>query len=698
MLQQRAYQSRSMGPPLNIPSGYMAVPGAEEYSATEVATPSLDGTPDLRAFTAPTSQVRTLPIGIAALRAVGTTQPTIDVRKTIESAQPLAVPTLATVSTLPPYEVTNLLRAFGRRIDVLESLSFSQVPLEEIQEKFEFYDGRLLDLEQWRTDQERANLDPEPTKPKGSKRRLLPTETSSFASDGSFDSAAAAHTEAVVLATLAANAETGPRINALESRIVDLEGAALPSFARPWHIQVVLLPWGADLRGIWFSALDATQRSSQVGSNEWAGAQSAPRLPFKPSTINAWTTESIEAWADDASHWLSPKACGPTGTVFQRLASRGLVQDITLTASDSRHILSTLHAAFAKNLSSEGDDVPDQASQYQALREDFVPLRKVRKSSRLRFLSPAEMVSSAIWTASFLDSSVVMKVNDGQRRLYLTTPEAYLQPSGLSWAWQDIRQLPMFDATGGEQAAQATHAVIEACWTYSDHLDHPVSTQASFASHDSQWNVRSQQSMQDGMDSDDGPVSSQPEPRLKRQRTVSLPSSSSALEHAKEPLPKRRVASFEIGTTIPLSEGQMALLATAKRRRISISPEAERRGVGLTPRWSREPPSPFTSEHAGEVRSQGLASRKRGTTPFAYATPHSNSNYIGRVDLFGGDGDTEPDTDLAATHSESGEEEWHGVEDEDAGSNSDPVDERSAVDEAEIEEDDLDEGLVIYEG
>lgn len=138
---------------------------------------------------------------------------------------------------------------------------------------------------------------------------------------------------------------------------------------------------------------------------------------------------------------------------------------------------------------------------------------------------------------------------------------------------------------------------------------------------------------------------------------------------------------------------------TAKRRRISISPELERRGVNFTPRWSREPPSPFTSDNLGEGRSQGTAGRKRGTTPFAYATPHSNSNYIGRMDFSGCDGDTEADTEIAAPAATAPEEEWEGVEDG-TGSGSaalgDHGDE-SDIDELEGDEDNLDEGLTIYE-
>jgi len=131
----------------------------------------------------------------------------------------------------------------------------------------------------------------------------------------------------------------------------------------------------------------------------------------------------------------------------------------------------------------------------------------------------------------------------------------------------------------------------------------------------------------------------------------------------------------------------MTMLATAKRRRIPTSPEAERKGTGLTPRWSREPPSPFTSEPAGEAHSQSGVSRRRGTTPFAYATPHSNNNnFVGRMDFTTGDGDTEADTDMVFPQSERGEDEWHGVEEDGDNTEMQGNAPESEVDDAELDE------------
>lgn len=671
----------TMGPPPNIPSGLVHEARADQYSATEVATPSLRGTPDFNAFTglkatAPLASPleRHTPPNVAQ-------NPTLRRVQSSGSSQPRPRPSTAGPS-LSIQEMCNTIQNYGRRIDILETISFTHLPSDEVIDRFDMVDGRLLDIEQWRTDQDRAqeadDVDDRidavktrlnelehwreteserPAQPSSSMRHLLP-ETSSFASDGSFDSEAAAQTEAIVLATLAANAETRPRIEALESRIMDLEHATLPSFARPWNVQVVLLPFGRQLPGVWFSSSESTEHSQRAAtqtSEEWSGpvaSRFAANASFSSDAdTRAWTTESIEAWAmrteDD---WLSAKACGPSGVVFKRLESRGLVRDIILTSPDARHICNELANAFGdvlgKSARCEGMD------RFQGLQENFIPLRKIRKSSRLRFLGTGEMMSSALWDASLLESSVFMKVNDGERRLYVTTPEAYTQPPHPGWTWQALRSLPMYGADGEVQAAQIIGNVKEKCWTFSDRLDHASSLHSSFASQDSLWGKSSQ-------GSGNGNAASQP---VVQQTVATFPPSSSVpiSAHAMDidaPL-KRRVASFEIDSSAAVAGVERGQDYMAKRRRVSSSPELERRGVNFTPRWSREPPSPFTSDDIGLARSQAASSRPRGTTPFAYATPHSN------LDSRGDDGDTEVDTEPPPLQSENGEfpEEWEGMQ------------------------------------
>lgn len=707
---------RPMGPPVNIPQGSIPRTNPEEYSATEVATPSIAGTPDFRALASSSNQTRNSPghLQPGNLQPRPAPAPIPDEPSARAPAIEQEQPTPSASATLSAQEVQTILRSYGQRLDILESVSFSHIPVEELQERFDLVDGRLLDLEQWRNEHEKLHTSPEPDGATSSKRRrLLPTGTNSFSSDISFDSNAAAQTEAMVLATLASNSVTNPRIEALEDRIADLEDSALPSYTRPWQVQVVLLPWGRELRGIWFSSTQATQhsiRSTTQIPEEWTGASSAPKLSFQSSTSAAWTTESIQAWANEAHDWLSPKACGPTGRVFNRLASRGLVRDVTLTASDARHILDKIADAFGIAVEMDSGSESEETNRYQALRERFIPLRKVRKSARLRFLNPAEMVTSATWTASFLDSSVFMKVTDGQRRLYITTPEAYTQPAAEGLSWKKIQDLPSFTPNDDTEDGKGKEPPSDACWSYTGRLDEPISAPSSF---DSRWSAKSPDNR-----NTERPVEA-PSPNssivsfsapLLHHRTHSLPSSTSAttLEN-KATIPKRRIASSEPHTstlaaaTHALESGGQEI--TTKRRRISLSPGAASGAAATaaapeveegvepnnptvpipTPRWSREPPSPFTtSEDVTAPRSQdggggshGRFSRRRGTTPAAYATPYSNNNFnysyfAGRMELGVGDGDTEADTEVGAERVVGGggggggavlEEEWEGVED-----------------------------------
>ncbi|KAI5363939.1 hypothetical protein Slin15195_G095940 [Septoria linicola] len=679
-LQDRISRFRSMGPPVTIPHAEMMANVAGPYSATEVATevgtPSVQGTPDLRRHSPRNAAQATL------FRQRITGPPS-------EASQPRR-PTARPISAGPSLsiqEMCNTIQNFGQRIAQLESVSFDNIPSNEVRQRFEMQDGRLLDLEHWRSDQEQAQQNDDTQQklssfeerlveleswrehdhidedgPRGlpdhRKRSLLPS-SGSFESDGSFDLSAAQQTEAVVLATIAANAETRPRIDALESRISELESTSLPTFAKPWTIQVVLLPFGRQLPGIWFSSMESTQHSTQSVSHpsqEWSAQHADPKLSSRSAATSgtAWTTESIEVWAKEAhDEWLSPKACGPSGTVFQRLASRGLVREVEVQAPDARHIFNVISSVFGDILGTDETSGVNQSREYRALQEKYIPLRKVRKSSRLRFLSQAEMVTPATWSASFLESSVFMKAN-GERRLYLTTPEGYLQPSRPSWSWQGLRHLPLYDGDGALQAAEALGKVIDACWSFTPRLDHVSSPQSSYASGDSPWSESVFKDFAD-MDAEAEVDLGSPVARIHhhQRRSVSLPSSTSAHRMEIETAPKRRVTSFDLdlaGNVQPTTE------TSTKRRRISTSPEWERRGFGITPRYS----PPQASVEISQLRSsQGASSRGRATTPFAMPTPRSHND--SRAD----DNGLEIDGDYPMSHSDGAdhEEEWEGMQD-----------------------------------
>ncbi|KAF2863050.1 hypothetical protein K470DRAFT_255557 [Piedraia hortae CBS 480.64] len=601
--------------------------GADDLSTTEMATPSVKS-PDMGQFPGAAYARISTPPTLASVRLESSKAaqggPSADVQMPSSAAKPSPNP-------MSDPEVHVLLRTLACRVDSLESLSFNQAAVEEMQEKLENIDTRIFELEQWRTEREQeANRN----RHTAQKHTLLYSTSSSSA--GSFDSSAAVQTEAAVLATLAAQAELGPRISGLETRINDLEDLALPSLSRPWHVQVVLLPWGRDLKGIWFSSDEQPSSSQpQASPREWGSesqTRSTPILPFG----DAWTTRSISAWASETQDWLCPKACGPHGLVFQRLASRGLVQDISLTAPNAHHILQTIHEAF-------GEILPDlsgkeESPSYQGLNEAFIPLRKVRKSSRLRFLSPSEMVTSATWSAQFLDAGIFMKLSsDSIRRLYITTPEAYIQPSGCGFSWRSLRRLPVHNATPEEENLQSV--AIEACWSYCERLD------------------RGSEMLQDPECAYFAPPTKpppQPPPQMvQKRRTLSVPRKS------------RRSKSQSLNGTPP------ATGAPSKRSRISspMSPEqgssSRKRSnagpaVGLTPRWSGEPSSPpIAFEYAEETEMHAGQ---------AYLTPYSNL----QNSLFpaksedqknrGPSGAGSVDMDMHGDGNDEEEEEWNGIE------------------------------------
>jgi len=336
-----------------------------------------------------------------------------------------------------------------------------------------------------------------------------------------------------------------------------------------------------------------------------------------------------------------------------------------------------------------------EVGSYAGLKERFIPLRKVRKSSRLRFLSRAEMVTPAIWSAGFLESSVFMKVGEGERRLYLTTPNGYIQPARPGWTWSTLKSLAVYGVAGEVQQAQAAGDVVEACWTRHAHLDHNSSLHLSFkSSQDSLWGT--------SHDASDGALDQQEDvamlsPTTTRPsyiRSTSLPSSDPAFSRSfieTENWPKRRVASFELEGALSVPDHPQEYIV--KRRRITTSPELERRGVNFTPRWSREPPSPYAAEDAPAARSSQVpSSRARGTTPFAYATPHSHFDSRDSDE----DDDLEADHENGANVSQHGDaetgEEWEGVQERDrTNSERSFCDDEGDIVDTDVREDDIED-------
>ena len=327
--------------------------------------------------------------------------------------------------------VQQSLSRLNNRVDALESASFSHVPIEEIHDRFEIADYRLLDAEGKIEELEKTKTILE------NELRLLQDRVSQASQ---------------------VNADTLERFDGMDQRVLDLEASAPPSARRPWSIEVVLLPWGRALKGIWTADFDSSLYST----------------PFESSSGSVSNTQSasegldLDAQGSDDRLWA--KACGPSqsiaGIVFDRLRSRGLIKTVWLKSNNSRHV----HDVVATALDDFATASPAALDAPAGLRTCFVPLRKVHKSSRLRFLPSSELGTPEFWSADSLEANIFMKApRIGLRRLFVTIPAAYFQhDEGVTW--QKLRELPRFH-DGDEASSVREGDAREACWAWDSRLD-----------------------------------------------------------------------------------------------------------------------------------------------------------------------------------------------------------------------------------
>lgn len=744
-------------------------------SATEVATPSVGNTPDLGAadqavedgknlintlaqLTSNMKQSNNSPSRPASATSAPGQQllltnspsaPQEQLQNILKTASPQGLQKL--VSYLAPLHnllnsipnVANTMRDLGNRLDMLENGSFNYVQPEDLNQTLEMYDGRIIELEHRMDEHEKMHqaIDDQNSVSSFSRRRI-DNVTASFGSNNSLQST----TSSTLILSAMDRKNTETELGSIKDRLDVLEAAAAPTTVSPWEIEVVLLPWGRDLRGIWFSPeepMHDLSKTTTQDSEEWTQAQasksgqatqspqgraratdssphSGARVLAKGSlfsdTESGWSSQAISDWASGSNEdWLFPKACGSNNLVYKRLQSRGFVRDVTLKGASARDLQIGLSNAFHDLLEhlayTEQDDDPTIVA-YPALRASFIPLRKVMKESKLCFLTPAEMSSSALWTAQFLAAGVMMRVSGGKKRLYVTHREAYMQQSdamGSSWSWQELRQLPRYQPDPDSQMdgndeycqPQVPEAdAKEACWQFVESCDAPpASVQSSFSSNQSvelsmrpagrQWrrSITPSSILKNKQFQPISPLSEfyPTRPNHFRNRTASA----SVVEPFHPGSSKRRLNSSPVKQSSapqPISRTPSVSVARLKRRRVttSSSPRPEENAPAQaratiwnpTPRRSREPPSPFYSSQPALPRTNSdLTSRPSQrsvavagkSTPFAYATPHSGP-FIGGPG-FGGysrGGDTEPDDDDDDDDdADDGEKSWRGVTDGD---------------------------------
>ncbi|KAE9378369.1 hypothetical protein N431DRAFT_328292 [Stipitochalara longipes BDJ] len=337
-----------------------------------------------------------------------------------------------------------------QRLDLLENASFSNAAIEELQETDERIDNRVCDLEERVIEIEKAQAAINDASSVGS-RHVVNT---------SFNSRASVTSSAMIAAAI--DGFDVSRVEALEAQVAELQASALPSHSRPWEVEVVFLPFGTQLMGVWSSQHSMTQRSrlNSTATDEWTQTQhsmaAAQACLTAHDQASAWENSAMNLGDQEDTTWLMAKACALRSRVDERLRSRGLVKEIQVFGPDARDVQSAMLTAFgdlpdilAEDPYTQREDqnagsVPKPLKKYLGLHYSWIPLRKLHKDSCLRFLTHSEMVTPALWTTPFLTSSVVMR-HKTKPRLYVTHRDSYIQHLGYDnadWTWQKLRQLP----------------------------------------------------------------------------------------------------------------------------------------------------------------------------------------------------------------------------------------------------------------
>lgn len=536
-------------------------------------------------------------------------------------------------------QLSDTVQSHEQRLDRLENPSVSAAGHDVCDDRHEHSDLRITELESRVEEVEKMIND---SSSQISNRLRHPGVNESISSTVSVST--------VGSECIASRAELYSQLQALKSQLSQLQGlSSFPSYTRPWDVEVVFLPF--PLKNVWVE-------SNDFASQALPGINAEPdpwtQLPSSSSTTDPHSPDFSD-WAgpDSESEWLLPRACAPNRTIEQRLRSRGLVKNVSVRSPDARGVhqaiseaFGTLFRTFSRMQANvhHGSTQHHRVTKFLGLQSPWVPLRKIHKDARLRFLSPPEMVTPVTWDVPFLRSSVVMKAT-GVQRLYITHPEAYLQDQGAydnGWNWQRLRELSRVYADSQSQNSQEVPEAdaMEDCWTWNDTLDeHPgsaVSSQSLSLRQAAQrnWRATSMSPAHRLLTSMTGAsptlgtnrsVSRAKSPAVLKERkaskpphirTSSLPPAAQAfLSPALVPA-KRRVTSyvhqFERRPSPQVRAPSMVHVAAITKRRSTRSPSVRPRN---TPRYSTASPSPMP---------EGFVNR--ATTPY-YATPYSNAPF-----------------------------------------------------------------------
>lgn len=569
------------------------------------------------------------------------------------------------------------------RLDKLETGSIYNAAHEECSDKHDMTDLRVTELESRMDDVEKRINDDAVS--------IVSSRRTTQRDDDANASVMSSQTGAPALA--ADRIALQNQVEKLQAHVKHLEASSLPSYSSPWEVEVVFLPF--PLKGIWLEAQEFKTPRLSAGRDEWT---QMPNTNTR-ATPDPQISSAYDEWAGQDSGWLLPRACVPGRLIDQRLRSRGLIKTVSVRGADARSVHLAVGNAFESALHlmpSPANPRSPYASdarvdRFFGLQQSWVPLRKVHKDSRLRFLSPAELLTPVLWNSTFLVDSVVMKAT-GVHRLYITQPEAYLQDSHLlshqgldvGWSWQKLRELARVypesqSSTSSSEVPEAD--ACEDCWSYNARLDEAPTTRRVLVSpippHERAVSVSrtSNGSTELFFTGPSNPILSSaimspvqtrgPSPLIQRERRTSRTPSIRAGSVPPTHMPAvpsptrsfRRHGSYAIVSSLagpsyqrhssPLVTGRPSprlsivtpavtnpsavAMITKHRRRSTRSPSLRLRN---TPRWStrsysRSPSvGPLFQNMSALYAANNNEEHQRGerrTTPFAYATPHSNA-------------------------------------------------------------------------
>ncbi|KAH7193606.1 uncharacterized protein B0J16DRAFT_82655 [Fusarium flagelliforme] len=556
----------------------------------------------------------------------------------------------AAVSRRAFKNLSDTVSGHDQRLDRLETVSFTVNGHEDCQEKHDHVDIRMTDLESRVEEVEKMVND----------NKSVINDNNSNASRR--DDASMLSVSTSVTSRPTHSQELWSQVQSLQEQVVQLQ-SLMPSPNHPFEIEVVFLPF--PLKKVW-QEVQQFKNEPQISNDDWT------QLPMTHSTSTLRSEMSLYPdWitSDHETKWLLPKACPDKGMIDRRLRSRGLIKTISIKGSDARSVTMAMNGAFGHlfremNIFSRAQTTDPRSSTFLGLQSCWVPLRKIHKDSRLRFLSPAEMMTPAVWDVQFL-SQVMMRASEP--RLFITHPDAYLQDFQayeMGWTWQMLREMsPVIpDPSDSLDDAKA----FEECWSWVEQLDEPPSadTSMNMRNEKAPASVSPSQTFYPALQrikSSSPSLARGQSPRLGSRRgshpphirTSSMPMAAPPIQ-ASPALSRRRVSSYGLSRHQSPALQVNSQAAIAKRRR-TRSPSHR-----FTPRWTASPsPMPF-----------GLSERQqaRSTTPFAYATPFSNAPLqerpmrSGSVAPAAAQDDFEDDSDFNIDIYESGSEDFEDNE------------------------------------